>query len=43
MQRVRGPSFSRIRKRAFKRAVKRAQLHGETMYRGKLLKAHFFR
>ena len=36
---VRSLTLSRIRKRSFKRAVKRAQLHGETMYRGKLLRA----
>ena len=34
---VQGLSLSRIRKRSFKRAVKRAQLHGETMYRGQRL------
>ena len=34
---ARGAQFSRIRKRSFKRAVRRAQLQGETMYRGRKL------
>ena len=38
-QRVTGVQFSRIRKRSFKRAVKRAQLHGSTVYRGRRLLA----
>ena len=32
-----GASFSKIRKRSYKRAVRRAQLQGETMYRGRRL------
>ena len=32
-----GTTFSRIRKRSFKRAIRRAQLQGETMYRGRKL------
>ena len=32
-----GANFSKIRKRSFKRALRRAQLHGETMYRGRRL------
>ena len=32
-----GANFAKIRKRSFKRAVRRAQLHGETMYRGRRL------
>ena len=32
-----GQQFSRIRKRSFKRAARRAQLQGETMYRGRKL------
>ena len=34
---ARGVQFSRIRKRSFKRALKRAQQHGSAMYRGKRL------
>ena len=34
---ARGAQFSSIRKRSFKRAVRRAQLQGETMYRGRKL------
>ncbi|CAE6911687.1 unnamed protein product [Symbiodinium sp. CCMP2592] len=32
-----GVKFSRIRKRSYKRALRRAQLHGTTMYRGRRL------
>ena len=35
-----GANFSRIRKRSYKRAVRRAQLHGETSYRGRRLVLH---
>ena len=31
-QRVNGVQFSRIRKRSYKRALRRAQLHGVIMY-----------
>ena len=38
-QRVDGVQFSRICKRSYKRALRRAQLHGGTMHRGKRLTA----
>ena len=37
VMRAEGANFSRIRKRSYKRAVRRAQLQGETMYRGRRL------